>query len=213
MQTENNQERNILLWAMFLSSLTGLSIWYIRRLTAAPFAEWGSESIVTFSYFTNLTNALVIIMTASLLFGRGRVRDWFAKPPVQAAVSLYIAFVGLAFWFLLGGPGDDLSAVLWLAELTAHTLSPILGFVLWLRAIPRGQLTWRHPLLWLIYPVIYLVYWLFRGPLVGYYPYFFVDVNALGYGGVARWTVILITAFLVLGGSMLLVDRRRAAVS
>jgi hypothetical protein len=65
--------------------------------------------------------------------------------------------------------------------------------------------------LWLLYPIIYLAYWLIRGPRVGYYPYFFIDVNALGYSGVALWSGALIVVFLLLGSLMLLVDRRRAA--
>ncbi len=76
--------------------------------------------------------------------------------------------------------------------------------------IQKGQLTGRHPFLWLSYPLAYLGYWLIRGPLVGYYPYFFIDVDALGYSGVALWSGALIVFFLLLGSLMLFVDRRRA---
>ena len=41
---------------------------------------------------------------------------------------------------------------------------------------------------------------------MGYYPYFFVDVNRLGYGGVALWSGALIVVFLVLGSIMWRVD-------
>ncbi|MCP5099270.1 MAG: hypothetical protein GY943_27265, partial [Chloroflexi bacterium] len=47
-----------------------------------------------------------------------------------------------------------------------------------------------------------------RGPLVGYYPYFFLDVDELGYAGVAAWSGILILFYLVLGNLMWLWDRR-----
>ncbi len=211
MKPEKTTEPQVLLWALLLSSLTGILIWYSRNLAAAPFSEWGSVTITTFSYFTNFTNAIIIVMAAALLFGRGRLYRWFNAPAVQAACCLYIAFVGLGFWFLLGGPEELETLLDWIPQLTAHTLSPILGAIFWFRVVPRGQLSWRHPFLWLIYPLVYLVYWLFRGPLVGYYPYFFVDVNALGYGGVALWSGALIVVFLLLGSGMLLVDRRRAA--
>ncbi|MEJ2750444.1 MAG: Pr6Pr family membrane protein, partial [Anaerolineae bacterium] len=68
-------------------------------------------------------------------------------------------------------------------------------------------LTWQHPFVWLAYPIAYLVYWLIRGPRVGYYPYFFLDVNALGYSGVAIWSGALIVIFLVLGTLMWRIDR------
>ncbi len=207
---EKSDERRILLWAMLLSSLTGISIWYIRRLVTTPMSGWGSQTVEMFSYFTNFTNLMIVVMAAALLFGRNRFSNWFKSPSVQSAFSLYIAFVGLGFWFLLGGPGELVTFLDWISEITVHTLSPILGAIFWFRAVPNGRLSWRDPFLWLLYPIAYLVYWLFRGPRVGYYPYFFMDVNSLGYSGVAMWSGILIVAFLLLGGLMLFVDRRRS---
>ncbi len=202
---------------MFLSSLTGLTIWYVKRLTSVSFSEWGDATVVMFSFFTNLTNLLIIVMAGALLAGRGRLYRWFNSPVVQAACCLYIAFVGLGFWFILGGPGDVATLLDWIPQLTAHTLSPILGVVFWLRCVEKGQLNGRHPFIWLAYPIAYLIYWLIRGPIVGYYPYFFVDVNALGYSGVAMWSGALIIMFLILGTIMWRIDRwqvsRRADLS
>jgi hypothetical protein len=199
-----------LLWALLLSSLIGVSIWYVQRLAAAPLSQWGSQTVVTFSYFTTFTNLIAMTMAAALLAGRGKLSAWFGLPTVQAACCLYIAFVGLGFWFLLGGPVNIDPWYNWLPEITAHTLSPILGAIFWLRCVPKGHMAWRHAFLWLAYPIVYLLYWLVRGPLVGYYPYFFVDVNALGYAGVAAWSGALIVAFLFLGSLMWLIDRRQA---
>lgn len=210
MNERTRNERQILLWALFISSLIGTTYWYLKRLTAAPFDAWGSETVVFLSYFTTFTNLIVIVMAGALLFGRGRLHNWFKSPAVQAACCLYIAFVGLAFWFLLGGPTYVQTALDWLPEITAHSLSPILGAIFWYRCVPKGQMAWRHAVLWLAYPIAYLVYWLFRGPRVGYYPYFFIDVDALGYGGVAVWSGALIVAFLVLGTLMWLIDRWQA---
>ncbi|MCP4422386.1 MAG: hypothetical protein GY805_37735 [Chloroflexi bacterium] len=211
MKKENTNEGQILLWAMLLSSLIGVSIWYIGGLATSPFAEWGQKTVATFSYFTTFTNGMIIVMAAALLLGRGRLYNWFKSSSVQSAFCLYIAFVGLGFWFLLGGPGKLVTLLDWIPEITAHTLSPILGAVYWFRIVQKGQIGWRDPVLWLIYPIAYLVYWLFRGPLVGYYPYFFVDVNELGYSGVAVWSGALIVVFLILGSLMLFVDRRQSA--
>jgi hypothetical protein len=210
MDGKTRNERQILLWALFLSSLIGTTYWYLKRLTAAPLGQWGTETVEFISFFTNLTNLIVIIMAGALLFGRGRLANWFKSPTVQAACCLYIAFVGLAFWFLLGGPTYIQTTLDWLPEITAHSLSPILGAIFWYRCVPKGQMAWRHAVLWLAYPIAYLVYWLFRGPLVEYYPYFFIDVNALGYGGVAVWSGALIVVFLVLGTLMWLIDRWQA---
>lgn len=203
-------ERKMFLWLLFLSSLTGLTIWYVKRLTSVTFSEWGDATVVMFSFFTNLTNLIIIVMAGALLVGRGRLYRWFNSPVVQAACCLYIAFVGLGFWFILGGPGDVPTLLDWIPQLTAHTLSPILGVVFWLRCVEKGKLNGRHPFIWLAYPIAYLIYWLIRGPIVGYYPYFFVDVNALGYSGVAMWSGALIVLFLILGTIMWRIDRWQA---
>ena len=210
MEAKNSNERRLLLWVMLLSSLVGISIWYVKRLAAAQPGEWFSETVAMFSFFTNLTNLIILFMAGALLYGRGRLYDWFKSPAVQAACCLYIAFVGLGFWFILGGPGEVDTVLNWIPQLTAHTLSPILGAIFWYRSVPKGELTWKHPFIWLVYPIAYLIYWLIRGPLVGYYPYFFVDVNALGYSGVALWSGALIVVFLLLGALMWRIDRWQA---
>lgn len=200
-----------LLWLWLTSSAVGVGIWHVRRLVDAPLSEWLTEHVITLSYFTNLTNTLVVVMAASLLSGRGRLARWFSSAPAQAAFSLYILFVGLAFWFVLGGPQDVEAWWLWIPEVTAHTLSPLLGVVWWVTSIERGRLRLWHPVAWLSYPIAYLGYWLVRGPIVGEYPYFFIDVDELGYAGVAVWTGILVAGFLVLGLVMWVIDRFRGA--
>lgn len=210
MKAKRGSERQWLLWMMLLSSLVGVSIWYVRRLTAVPPSEWFRDTVVMFSFYTNLTNLVVIFMAGALLAGKGRLYSWFKSPAVQSAWCLYIAFVGLGFWFILGGPQNVSAWYLWIPELTAHTLSPILGVVFWVRCVEKGEVNGRHPFIWLIYPLAYLIYWLIRGPMVGYYPYFFIDVNLLGYGGVAIWSGALLVVFLVLGSLMWRIDRWQA---
>lgn len=93
--------------------------------------------------------------------------------------------------------------------MTTHTLSPLLGVVWWAGAVDRGLLRPWHPVVWLTYPIAHLAYWLVRGPIVGAYPYFLIDVDTLGYAVVAVWTAVLVAGFLALGMFMWLVDRVR----
>ena len=208
---EQSRFGRILLIIMAISSATGFFYWYIQNLIEAPVIEWLSVTIRSLSFFTNITNLLALVMALSLLSGKGKLYDFFKSPSVQGACCLYIAFVGLGFWGLLGGPQVD-NALDWIPELTAHTGSPILGAIYWFAAVPKRSLTWLDPVKWLVYPIAYLIFWLFRGPLVGYYPYFFVDVNAIGYSGVAIWTSVLIISYLFLGFGMRLIDRGKTPI-
>ena len=96
MKTGNPDEGRIWLWAMLLSSLTGTLIWFIQELSAVPFSQWGQQTEITFSYFTELSNVIIIIMATVLLFGRGRLFNWFKSPSVQSACCLYI--LSLSGW-------------------------------------------------------------------------------------------------------------------
>lgn len=207
MRAQNQTERNIFLAALTASSLTAITLWHYLTLTGEPISEWGSLTVYLFSFFTISTNLIVVIMGGALLLGNGRLHQFFSSAAVQSACCLYITFVGLGFWLLLGGPQGIESWFGWIPEICGHSLSPVLGAIFWFLYVPKGKLQGRHPVIWLSYPILYLVYWLIRGPLVGYYPYFFVDVNLLGYRGVAVWSGALIVIFLILGSLMLALDR------
>ncbi|MEZ5420482.1 MAG: Pr6Pr family membrane protein [Vicinamibacterales bacterium] len=52
---------------------------------------------------------------------------------------------------------------------------------------------------WLAYPVAYLAYALTRGSVDGWYPYFFIDVAAIGYGRALTNAALLSGGMLVAG--------------
>jgi hypothetical protein len=71
--------------------------------------------------------------------------------------------------------------------------------VYWLLFAPRAGLGWKDAVTWLTYPGVYLVYILARGAVSGLYPYPFVDVNVLGYGGVLARAAVLLLVILGMG--------------
>jgi hypothetical protein len=65
-----------------------------------------------------------------------------------------------------------------------------------------------------IMPLIYVVYILIYGAIYSAvtgeefsYPYFFLNVNKLGYGGVCLWVLVLLLVFGVIGYLMFLYDK------
>jgi hypothetical protein len=82
------------------------------------------------------------------------------------------------------------------------------GYVLyWLLFGPRTGLNWKDAVVWLTYPGVYLVYILARGAMSGLYPYPFVDVTVLGYGGVIARAGLLMLVFLGMGLLVVAVGR------
>jgi hypothetical protein len=90
---------------------------------------------------------------------------------------------------------------------------PVGYVVYWLLFAPRAELSWKDSVTWLIYPGVYLVYVLARGAVSGLYPYPFVDVNVLGYGGVLARSGLLMLVFLGMGLLVVAVGRRVRARS
>jgi hypothetical protein len=155
-----------------------LQLWLIiaNRVTSIP------EAIIRyFSFFTILTNILVAIsFTAVYLNGITDKGIFFTRPKTLTATAVYITIVGLIY--------NTILRFLWapqgmqqLADELLHTIIPIGFIIFWLVFVPKQNIAWATVLPFTIYPLVYLVYTLLRGPLAQWYPYPFVDVKELGY--------------------------------
>jgi hypothetical protein len=75
---------------------------------------------------------------------------------------------------------------------------------------PRHRLPLRLSAAWLAYPAAWLAYTLVRGADTGWYPYPFVDVDKLGYGGVAWRCALLLVGLAAAACAFLAVGNARA---
>jgi hypothetical protein len=163
--------------------------------------------ITYFSFFTILTNILVALVFTATFFesGAGWVQ-FFRRPPVQAGAAAYIAIVGIVYRLLLRQLWNPQGAQ-WVADAILHDVIPV-GYVLyWLIFGPRAGLRWKDALAWLAYPAVYLEYVLARGAVSKLYPYPFMDVNVLGYGGVLAHAAVFLLVFLGMGLLVVAVGR------
>ncbi|PZR60738.1 MAG: hypothetical protein DLM71_10400 [Chloroflexi bacterium] len=69
---------------------------------------------------------------------------------------------------------------------------PIVLVADWLLDPPRRRLTFRQSLGWLSFPFAWLAYSLVKRPIVGKYPYPFLDPANGGYGTVAVYCVVIL---------------------
>jgi hypothetical protein len=163
--------------------------------------------ITYFSFFTILTNILTAsVFTAVVLQLQGRWGQLLRGPSVQAASAVYIAIVGMVYQLLLRQLWNPQGAQ-WVADVLLHSIVPV-GYVLyWLLFAPRAELSWKDAFTWLAYPAVYLVYTLARGAASGLYPYPFVDVKVLGYGGVLAHSAGFLLVFLGMGMLVVAVGR------
>jgi hypothetical protein len=182
-------------------------------LVQSPAPERLGTVITFFSFFTILTNILAAsVFTAVAFHPKHGWGEWLCQPSVQAATVVYIAIVGMVYQLLLRQLWNPQGAQ-WVADVLLHSMVPVGYVVYWLLLAPRAGLSWKDSVTWLIYPGVYLVYVLARGAVSGLYPYPFVDVNVLGYGGVLARSGLLMLVFLGMGLLVVAVGRRVRARS
>lgn len=160
-----------------------------------------------FSFFTILSNILVAKSLAILLIMPSTFWARFlGRPAVQTAIAVYIAIVGITYSLVLRALWHPQGWQL-VADMLLHDVIPVLYIIFWLVFVPKGSLNWKHPLWWLLFPLVYLIYTLLRGAVTNWYPYPFVDAGALGYERVAVNVLVLCLVFFIMGLILTAIDK------
>ncbi|OLM01436.1 Integral membrane protein [Pseudonocardia sp. Ae406_Ps2] len=172
----------------------------VVELTSRSGVAW---RLTTFTYQVNLLAAAFYLWT---LLGR----RYDARPAVRGAVVVYLLVAGLVWVLFLSGRSTGFTP----ANVLLHIVVPVLALADWVLVRPaRGGLRWWHPPVWLLFPAAYLG--LALAVLNGAgrrAPYYFLDPDAVGAGGLA-WNVLRLAAgFLVLGYLVLLAGRTGSRV-
>lgn len=165
-----------------------------------------------FSFFTIQSNIFAVVMLALAVVVRRDERT-AGFDAVRGGVTLYIAITGVVFALLLSGLQEELQTTIPWVDFVVHKLIPIVVVADWLVDPPRHRLPLRVAGAWLAYPAAWLAYTLVRGEIVDWYPYPFVDVGELGYGGVLLRCVALLVGFVAAAVLFLLIGNRRASRS
>lgn len=152
-----------------------------------------------FSYFTILSNLLIAVsLTSSVVAPSSALGSFFSKVTVQTAIAVYIFIVGLVYNTVLRGI-TTLTGLEWIVDNMLHVLVPLLYVLYWFIFTPKKVLQWKNLAPWLIFPAVYLLYSLLRGPMADWYPYPFLHAGKFGYGQVAINSVFVLLAFLLVG--------------
>lgn len=172
-----------------LITLAGLIIRFV--LATEQFGSVLSGMSHLYQFFTITTNTLVLWVMASIAMGK----------PVHRVVIhstvVSIMGVGIIFHALLSHAGAQ-GGLDGLANLITHTFVPILSLVWWLAHADMKATKWRDSFFALLWPIAYCVYALIRAEFSNFYPYPFIDLSKLGWGGLVQSVFNLSLAFLVL---------------
>ena len=151
-----------------------------------------------FSFFTVESNALAVLSLLLSSFATAAGRSPERLRLFRGAVTLYMTTTLLVFIVLLSGlPAAQLTAVPW-DNTVLHYIMPVVIILDWL-LLDRGEaIAVRQALLWLVFPLLYLVYSLVRGAIVGWYPYPFLNAAEHGYLRVVGTSVVIAAVLVAL---------------
>jgi hypothetical protein len=146
------------------------------------------------SYFTIDSN---LIAVALLLVGvaRWRSTDSPALDVLRGAGVVYMSVTGVVFTLLLSGVDVD-TQLKWV-NTVVHELMPLVMVADWLIAPPASRLTIRQGALWLLFPLVWIIYTLIRGAAANSYPYPFLNPANGGYGSVTVYCIGILVFMVV----------------
>ena len=196
-------------------------------LSLGYWADRGGVDVAThvvhfFSFFTidsNILSAVALLIGAFLLLFRK------AENPARynlflAAVATYMITTGVVYNLLLRGIELPQGSTLAWSNEVLHVIAPLWLLIDWLFAPGRAPIATSQ--LWkiLVFPLVWCIYTLIRGPLVadtvyGYafwYPYPFLNPNTSdqGYVTVAFYVILITLVISAAAAGVLWVSRRRA---
>lgn len=210
MEKENTTKigGEILLGIIFALELYALPMQFYLLLNNSEFTFFGA-AIRFFSFFTILTNSIVAICSAVILFGgKFRATAFFNKTSTISAITVYILIVGIVFNVVLR-PIINLTGLHLIVSEIFHTVAPALFLLFWIFYRGKEKMSFKLISMWLIYPIVYIVYTLFHGILTDFYPYPFIDITKLGFPVAITNGLFVLLAFAFLSFALIAISKIR----
>lgn len=168
-----------------------ISVFTAAHNSSGHFHSPVERAFNTFAFFTIQSNLIVGFVTLLLAL----------KPTRPSAVFGTLRMIGLVAITVTGVVYHvALSSIVELqgwdqfGNQLVHTVVPLLAVVGWLLFGPRAHTSARAAYWSLAFPAFWLAFTLIRGSFVHWYPYPFIDVTTLGYGGAllnCLWVALL----------------------
>jgi hypothetical protein len=184
-------------------SWTGIGLAFYSKMRHLTVDRLVPATVDILSFFTIQSNLLVGVVLL-MYFVRGTTTLIMPRWLVYGAL-INITITAVVYHTILQGGRIDLLQ-LPLSELILHYITPILFLTTWLFALPKDTWKYKTTLVWLLFPIIFLVYSLWRGNITGYYPYPFIDVGRIGINQVLINSIGLSAVFVIIGCSFVLVN-------
>lgn len=159
------------------------------------------RAINFFSYFTVLSNLWAAAVLAALAI-RTRLAGDDRMSVLRGAATLYMAVTGIVYAVVLAPAAADVSTNLEWVNTVVHVIAPIVVVLDFLVAPPPRRPTVAGAASWLVFPALWLVYTMLRGPSANWYPYPFLDPDLESAASIAVSCVAIFVVFVVLAAAL-----------
>lgn len=190
-----NKGRNLAIIGA-ITGWAGLIIQFWMSMTNTTYPPL-TTVINYFSFFTILTNILVAVtFTLLALKMHNGFLGFLTRPSTLTATTVHITIVGVIYNVILRPEIHSTGLQAWISDVL-HVATPILFIAYWVIYVPKHYYSWKSIAVWLIYPIVYLIYTLVRGPIADFYPYPFVDVRLWGLAKVLESCGIITVIYIL----------------
>lgn len=175
-------------------------------------------------FYTIQSNALCFVFFLILVFknisdlkNNGVKGSTVFLPHFKGGVTMTITVTFITYHFILAPQflcaNSSYNLFTW-QNLLVHYFVPIAVILDWIIFDEKSSFRWFDPIFWLLLPISYFIFILIRARLGGVieimessYPYFFIDVDTLGWLIVFKNASIFILGFLILGYLIYIIDK------
>ena len=188
-------------------------ILYIAVATYGCISSWQHYDARFFLYFTNLGNLYCLVLMVNELVRLIR-RKSLSLPLLQWEFGglISILVIGAVYNLLLG---DPTSAAYWANKpsVCLHLITPILYAIYFLSTRPVRKVDVGGIQCSILLPYLYIAFIYTRHLITGdqWFPYFFLDINRIGWSGALGWIIALTVVFVLTGIIFIQLGKKRSA--
>ncbi|MFD5213747.1 Pr6Pr family membrane protein [Microbacterium sp. NPDC058345] len=208
--------------------LTRTTFGWSRLLTAAVCIValthrmlWGlgSQTLASQNFFAYLTiqsnTAFAALAIIAGVIALRTTEDPAWLTTARALVLSWTITAGLAFALIVwqaGVRGIPIT-VPW-SDVVLHFVLPAWTIIAWIIGPGRRAASWRVVPFVLLYPVVWGVFTIWRGGLIGWYPYYFLDLRQVsGVVEMALTCAIALTIFALVASGLVMLSRVHQTVA
>lgn len=190
----------------------------IVALTHRMLWGMGSQTLASdnfFAYLTiqsNLAFAAVTIIAGIIALRHTKDPRWLVS--LRALVLSWTVTAGLAFSIIVWQAGiRGIPITVPWSDVVLHYVIPALAVLAWLIGPGRRAASWKVLPFVLVYPMIWGVFTIWRGGIIGWYPYYFLDPRQVsGLPEMALSCLAALSIFAVVAALLVLLSRVRVAL-